>query len=58
MSTARETSVGITEGTQRGVPRADAGSRMLMSADILSGYENRLEDEKRTRAKRNHLTHS
>ena len=50
--------MGITEGTQRGVPRADAGSRMLMSADILSGYENRLEDEKRTRAKRNHLTHS
>lgn len=58
MSTPRERSVGITEVTQLGVLKEDVGSRMLMSADILFRYENRLEHEKRTRAKHNHLTHS
>lgn len=33
MSTPRE-SVDITEGTQRGVPKDDAGSGMLMSVGI------------------------
>lgn len=58
MSTPRETRVGITEVMQLGVLKEDAGSKMLMLADILFGYENRLEHEKRTRVKHNHLSHS